>query len=124
MNLDYVLERLGSGGTIIVRQTGRFESSAATLMANGSNGSNGRASIGAGQPVGAGDFESLVRKPMLPGQDIRPERRCAFLSKVQSVDMRMRLGMRCRLSPTADVPSYTSGAASPRRRHPWSLGAP
>ena len=67
MNLDHVLERLGSGGTIIVRQTGRFENSAATLMANGSNG---RASIGAGQPIGAGDFESLVRKPMPPGQDI------------------------------------------------------
>ena len=33
------------------------------------------------------------------------------LSKVQSVDQRMRLGMRCRLSPTADVPSHTSGAA-------------
>ena len=32
------------------------------------------------------------------------------LSKVQSVDQRMRLGMRCRLSPTADVPSHTSGA--------------
>ena len=31
----------------------------------------------------------------------------AFLSKVQSVDQRMRLGMRCRLSPTADVPSHT-----------------
>ena len=31
------------------------------------------------------------------------------LSKVQSVDQRMRLGMRCRLSPTADVPSHTSG---------------
>jgi len=28
---------------------------------------------------------------MPPGQDIRPERRCAFLSKVQSVDQRMRL---------------------------------
>ena len=34
-----------------------------------------------------------------------------LLSKVQSVDQRMRLGMRCRLSPTADVPSHTSGAA-------------
>ena len=34
------------------------------------------------------------------------------LSKVQSVDQRMRLGMRCRLSPTADVPSHTSGAAA------------
>ena len=34
-----------------------------------------------------------------------------WLSKVQSVDQRMRLGMRCRLSPTADVPSHTSGAA-------------
>ena len=33
------------------------------------------------------------------------------LSKVQSVDQRMRLGMRCRLSPTADVPSHTSRAA-------------
>ena len=32
-------------------------------------------------------------------------------SKVQSVDQRMRLGMRCRLSPTADVLSHTSGAA-------------
>ena len=32
-----------------------------------------------------------------------------YLSKVQSVDRRMRLGMRCRLSPTADVPSHTSG---------------
>ena len=31
------------------------------------------------------------------------------LSKVQSVDQRIRLGMRCRLSPTADVPSHTSG---------------
>ena len=27
----------------------------------------------------------------------------SHLSKVQSVDQRMRLGMRCRLSPTADV---------------------
>ena len=35
----------------------------------------------------------------------------SFLSEVQSVDQRMRLGMRCRLSPTADVPSHTSGAA-------------
>ena len=35
---------------------------------------------------------------------------CGLLSKVQSVDQRMRLGMRCRLSPTADVPSHTSGA--------------
>ena len=33
----------------------------------------------------------------------------AVLSKIQSVDQRMR--MRCRLSPTADVPSHTSGAA-------------
>ena len=33
------------------------------------------------------------------------------LSKVQSVDQRMRPGMRCPLSPTADVPSHTSGAA-------------
>jgi hypothetical protein len=32
-----------------------------------------------------------------------------WLSKVQSVDQRMR--MRCRFSPTADVPSHTSGAA-------------
>jgi len=32
------------------------------------------------------------------------------LSKLQSVDQRMRLGMRCRLSPIADVPSHTSGA--------------
>ena len=30
------------------------------------------------QPIGAGDFESLVRKPMPPGQHIRPERRCRF----------------------------------------------
>ena len=36
-----------------------------------------------------------------------------WLTKVQSVDQRMRLGMRCRLSPTADVPSHTSGAAMP-----------
>ena len=35
----------------------------------------------------------------------------ALLSNVQSVDQWMRLGMRCRLSPTADVPSHTSGAA-------------
>ena len=33
----------------------------------------------------------------------------ALLSKVQSVDQRMRLECRCRLSPTADVPSHTSG---------------
>ena len=32
-----------------------------------------------------------------------------YLSKVQSVDQRMRVGMRCRLSPTADVPSHRSG---------------
>ena len=37
--------------------------------------------------------------------------RTMLLSKVQPVDQRMRLGMRCRLSPTADVPSHTSGAA-------------
>ena len=35
----------------------------------------------------------------------------AVLSKVQSVDQPMRLGMRCRLSPTADVPSHTSGGS-------------
>jgi len=34
-----------------------------------------------------------------------------LLSKVQSVDQRMRLGMGCRLSPIADVPPHTSGAA-------------
>ena len=39
------------------------------------------------------------------------------LSKVQSVDQRMRLGTRCRLSPTADVPSHTSGAAMCHKRH-------
>ena len=33
------------------------------------------------------------------------------LSTPQSVDQRMRHEMRCRLSPTADVPSHTSGAA-------------
>ena len=33
------------------------------------------------------------------------------LSKVQSADQRMRLRMRCRLSPTADVPSHTPRAA-------------
>jgi hypothetical protein len=33
------------------------------------------------------------------------------LSKVQSVEQRMRLGRRCRLLPTAAVPSHTSGAA-------------
>ena len=32
----------------------------------------------------------------------------ATLSKVQSVDQRMRLGMPCRFSPTVDVPSHTS----------------
>ena len=43
-------------------------------------------------------------------------------SKVQSVDQRMRLGMRCRLSPTADVPSHTSGAAmGPLREIHWPL---
>ena len=40
------------------------------------------------------------------------------LSKVQSVDQRMRLGMRCRLSPTADVPSHTSGQRCAKSRHP------
>src|SRR5512133_1634778 len=39
------------------------------------------------------------------------EQNWAALSTVQSVDQRMRLGMRCRLSPTADMPSHTSGAA-------------
>jgi hypothetical protein len=39
----------------------------------------------------------------------------ASLSKVQSVDQRMRVGMRCRLSPT-DVPSHTSGAATRHER--------
>ena len=55
-------------------------------------------------------------RPLPPSADIGPEgsplvklRNSA--SKVQSVDQRMRLGMRCRLSPTADVPSHTSGAA-------------
>jgi hypothetical protein len=38
-------------------------------------------------------------------------RAATMLSKVQSVDQRMRLRMRCRLSPTADVPSHTSGGA-------------
>jgi len=37
--------------------------------------------------------------------------RTRVLGKVQSVDQRIRLGMRCRRSPTADVPSHTSGAA-------------
>jgi hypothetical protein len=36
------------------------------------------------------------------------------LSKVQSVDQRIRLEMRCRLSPTADVPLHTSGAGTSR----------
>jgi len=31
------------------------------------------------------------------------------VSKAQSADQRMRLGMRCRLSPIVDVPSHTSG---------------
>jgi hypothetical protein len=75
------------------------------------DGSNGRASIGAGATNRRWGFESVVRIPMPPGQHIRRVRRCALLNKVQSVDQRMRLGMRCRLSPTADVPSHTSGAA-------------
>ena len=37
--------------------------------------------------------------------------------QVQSVDQRMRLGMRCRLSPTADVPSHTSGQLCASVRH-------
>ena len=38
------------------------------------------------------------------------------LSKVQSVDQRMRLECRCRLSPTADAPAHTSGAAMGHKR--------
>ena len=35
----------------------------------------------------------------------------AVRAKIQSVDMRMRIGMRRLLSPNADVPWHTSGAA-------------
>ena len=44
-------------------------------------------------------------------------------SKIQSVDQRMRLGTRCRLSPTADVPSHTSGAAMCQTRTFTTLAA-
>ena len=40
-----------------------------------------------------------------------------ILSKVQPLDQRMRLGMRCRLSPTADVQSHTSGQRCASVRH-------
>ena len=54
-------------------------------------------------PIGSNDCQT----ELLPDETL-----CSvLLSKVQSVDQRMRLGMRCRLSPTADVPSHTSGAA-------------
>ena len=49
------------------------------------------------------------------GRAVRWSSCAILLSKVQSVDQRMRLGMRCRLSPTADVPSHTSGAAMCQR---------
>ena len=49
--------------------------------------------------------------------DIVAKRLVRYLSKVHSVDQWMRLGMRCRLSPTADVPSHTSGAAMCKKRH-------
>jgi hypothetical protein len=45
----------------------------------------------------------------------KPRQRAAIcrraLRKVRSVDQRVRLGMRCLLSPTADVPSHMTGAA-------------
>jgi hypothetical protein len=51
--------------------------------------------------------------PEKPAQCTNSELRRRFarsLSKVQSVDPTDVPGMRCRLSPTADVPSQTSGA--------------
>ena len=51
-----------------------------------------------------------IIEPVIQRRVGRRQRRSA-LSKVQSVDQRMHLGMLCRLSPTADVPSHTSGAA-------------
>jgi hypothetical protein len=46
-----------------------------------------------GQPIGAGDL-SLVRKPMPPGQDIRPERRCAFLGRHEDMLKLRSIGIR------------------------------
>jgi hypothetical protein len=58
--------------------------------------------------------------PTMPWQDDGVETFAApsdpVLSKVQSVDQRMRLGRRCRLSPTAHVPSHRSGAAMCQER--------
>ena len=45
------------------------------------------------------------------------------LSKVRSVDQRIRLGMRCPLSPTADVPSHTSGNYVPGSDMSADLGS-
>jgi len=48
-------------------------------------------------------------RPLPPCADLGPGGQSAVklrnsASQVQSVDQRMRLGMRCGLSPTADVP--------------------
>ena len=72
-----------------------------------------------------------LREQALAGQDTdvsMPSGRVHFVSHnggnaarrmaASSVDQRMRLGMRCRLSPTADVPSHTSGAAMGQRTRP------
>jgi len=62
----------------------------------------------------------LARPVFSPGcTEVHRPRIC--LSKGQSVDQRMRLGMQCRLSPTADVPSHTSGAAMAMKRTSLTL---
>jgi hypothetical protein len=51
-------------------------------------------------------------RPLPPSADIGPGgQSVGQAAQFCLVPFRMRLGMRCRLSPTADVPSYTSGAA-------------
>ena len=72
-------------------------------------------------------FEIVLGMPAwhaaLADAGVTVEQNWAALSKVQSVDQRMRLGMRCRLSPTADVPSHTSGAAMCHERTPATTAA-
>src|SRR5258707_13018712 len=81
------------------------------------NGSNGRASIGAGA--------TNRRWGILRTWCVNQYRLANMFgrSEVQSVDQRMRLGMRCRLSPTADVPFIRSAHWRGRvRGHPEKNG--
>src|SRR6476620_3320299 len=57
------------------------------------------------------DVAAIDHDPHRLAVEVEGRREPGRLSKVQSVDQQMCLGMRCLLSLSADVPSHTSGAA-------------